>query len=267
MMMNRIFFSLLLINLLSPSALFSQDDKRPNQSVPFNLRYFQVNHDVSGARSNSLGGAFIGVADDATAATINPAGLTVLTHLETSTHILIRRIETKELAGNRENWNQKKDFSHLETDLSYGNITIPFKKFTFAAYWDVKSHYTSRFEYEQANMPELKPPSSLQQMLQFDGSYPGRKAHVNLQVMNIGLAGAYPFPAVRISLGLAFQITRLNFSLLEKQYIDASLLTGDFDPKGNIAENLYSIRSINDSDWDFSYTLGFLFKPSSKFFL
>jgi len=155
-MRKRIIFTILLVNILSPSAILSQDDKRPNQSVPFNLRYFQVDYGVSGARSNSLGGAFIGVADDATAATINPAGLTVLTHLETSTHILIRRIETKELSSNREKWNEKKDYSHLESDLSYGNITIPFRRFTFAGYWEVKSHNTNRFEYEQVITSELR---------------------------------------------------------------------------------------------------------------
>ena len=37
-----------------------------------------------GARANALGGAFIGVADDATAAYTNPAGLTVLTQPEMS---------------------------------------------------------------------------------------------------------------------------------------------------------------------------------------
>jgi len=37
-----------------------------------------------GARANALGGAFIGVADDATAAYTNPAGLTILTESEVS---------------------------------------------------------------------------------------------------------------------------------------------------------------------------------------
>jgi hypothetical protein len=32
-----------------------------------------------GARANAMGGAFIGLADDATAAYTNPAGLTILT--------------------------------------------------------------------------------------------------------------------------------------------------------------------------------------------
>lgn len=41
-----------------------------------------------GARPLAMGGAFIGVADDATAAEANPAGLTILTRPEVSLHIL-----------------------------------------------------------------------------------------------------------------------------------------------------------------------------------
>jgi len=264
-MIKRITFIILLVNILSsPPELFCQVHERPNQSVPFNFRYFQIDYGVSGARANSLGGAFIGVADDATAATINPAGLTVLTRLETSAHILLRRSEIKELAGSREKWNKKKDYSHLETDLSYGNITVPFKKFTFAGYWDVKSHNTSQFEYEQVVTSELKLPLTLPQMLQCIGTCPGCKVHSNLQVMNLGLSVAYPFITYRLSLGFSLQVTKLDFSLSETQYFDASLLKGDFNLKGNIAENIYSIRTIDESDWDFSYSLGMLFKPTSR---
>ena len=43
---------------------------------------FRINN--PGARANGMGGAFIGLADDATAAYTNPAGLTVLTQPEIS---------------------------------------------------------------------------------------------------------------------------------------------------------------------------------------
>ncbi len=51
-------------------------------SGPDILPDFQFNN--PGARSNAMGGAFIGVADDATAAFANPAGLTILTRAESS---------------------------------------------------------------------------------------------------------------------------------------------------------------------------------------
>ncbi len=54
-----------------------------------------------GARSMATGGAFIGAADDATAAFTNPAGLGFLTRREISAEGRFRRFETPFLAGGR----------------------------------------------------------------------------------------------------------------------------------------------------------------------
>src|SRR5262245_26377456 len=48
------------------------------------FRIFQFSFVNPGARAGALGGAFIGLADDATAAEANPAGLTILTKPEVS---------------------------------------------------------------------------------------------------------------------------------------------------------------------------------------
>lgn len=54
-----------------------------------------------GARSLGLGSAFVAVADDATAAFTNPAGLTLSIRPETSLEIRYRRLDTPFLAGGR----------------------------------------------------------------------------------------------------------------------------------------------------------------------
>ena len=54
-----------------------------------------------GARSLAMGSAFAGLADDATAAFTNPAGLTVLRSVEASIEFRSRRLETRFLAGGR----------------------------------------------------------------------------------------------------------------------------------------------------------------------
>jgi long-subunit fatty acid transport protein len=54
-----------------------------------------------GARSLSMGGAFLGAADDATAAFTNPAGLAFLKKREVSVEGRYRRVETPFLAGGR----------------------------------------------------------------------------------------------------------------------------------------------------------------------
>jgi long-subunit fatty acid transport protein len=267
-MIKRIAFIILFVNILSPPVKsFCQSQERPPHSAPFNLRYFQINHGISGARANSLGGAFIGVADDATAATINPAGLTALTRPETSAHIRLNRTEISEFEGNIEKWNKKKDYANFEVDFSYGDIVIPFKRFTFAGYWDIVINTGNSFEYRQVVTPYLKLPLSLQDMLQGIGNYPGRRTYFDLQVLNIGTAAAYPVPFLPLSVGFSFQLTKLNFRLIEIQYFNASLLEQDFDPNSHIsnsAENLYSVRTIDDSDWERSYTFGMLYKVTSN---
>jgi long-subunit fatty acid transport protein len=54
-----------------------------------------------GARSLAMGGAFVGAADDATAAFANPAGLTQLSRKEISAEGRFRRIQTPFLQGGR----------------------------------------------------------------------------------------------------------------------------------------------------------------------
>jgi long-chain fatty acid transport protein len=54
-----------------------------------------------GARSLGLGSAFVGVADDATAAFTNPAGLTLILRPEISAEVRYRRLDTTYLASGR----------------------------------------------------------------------------------------------------------------------------------------------------------------------
>jgi long-chain fatty acid transport protein len=65
------------ILLLACQAVFAITDEEITRNFQFSL----VN---PGARSTAMGGAFIGLADDATAAEANPAGLTILTKPEVS---------------------------------------------------------------------------------------------------------------------------------------------------------------------------------------
>src|SRR5262245_22487638 len=63
---------LLVMTLGANRPASAQTDEDHFQTFPFNFSN-------PGARSSAMGGAFIGVADDASAAVTNPAGLTSLT--------------------------------------------------------------------------------------------------------------------------------------------------------------------------------------------
>src|SRR5262249_53420268 len=71
----RVFGLFLLISTAAP--VFAQTNSEINAGIQFNFSN-------PGARSLGFGGAFIGLADDATAAYTNPAGLTNLSQPEVS---------------------------------------------------------------------------------------------------------------------------------------------------------------------------------------
>ena len=81
--------------LISPDLSFSQRPPVP----PINLSYFRIDFVQSGARSAALGSAFIGAAQDETAAPINPAGLTYLKSAGASLHQRIANLDFDEPIG------------------------------------------------------------------------------------------------------------------------------------------------------------------------
>lgn len=70
----------------SPDALFAQANVEAMQGVQFDFL-------APGARSLAMGGAFVAVADDATAALSNPAGLSKLTRREVSLELRTRQFK------------------------------------------------------------------------------------------------------------------------------------------------------------------------------
>ena len=97
-----------------------------NNSFNLNFRF-----NSPGARANGMGGAFIGLADDATAAYTNPAGLTILTKPEVS-------IEQK--TGEYENIftlygpPNSQDFTETSSGFTFLSLVHPTEKATLSLY-------------------------------------------------------------------------------------------------------------------------------------
>jgi len=112
------------------------------------LSGLQFNFANPGARSLGMGGAFLGLADDASAAEANPAGLTVLTKPEIS--IEGRNFET------RQTFNTSGTFPDLETttfnsfsrraEVSFASIVIPAGNFALAAYYHQPLSYKNEID-------------------------------------------------------------------------------------------------------------------------
>ena len=101
------------------------------------LSGLQFNFGNPGARSLGMGGAFLGLADDASAAEANPAGLTILRKPEIS--IELRNYQEQQLFTTSGTFPdvERTAFTHYSNRVvpSFASAVFPVKKFTFGAYY------------------------------------------------------------------------------------------------------------------------------------
>src|SRR6185295_7207422 len=126
--MRKLFILIALIAL--PAAAQNTDIE--------SLSGLQFNFGNPGARSLGMGGAFIGLADDASAAEANPAGLTILRKTEIS--IEGRNFEEQQLFSTSGTFPEivRTPFTHYSqrVDLAFASVVYPVKdRFTLGAYY------------------------------------------------------------------------------------------------------------------------------------
>ena len=224
-----------------------------------------------GARSLGMGGAFLGLADDASAAEANPAGLTKLRKPEIS--IEARHNEATQsfaFEGETPDFEYRDFSSHSRTaETSFASFVYPKGRFAFAAYY----HLPLQFEND-ANLVFTTDPNTggirLLQTIFFIGPngpvdrqtcinlgnqcsgfqiFPFFTA-VNVRMETIGLAGAMKL-GEKVSIGVAgkyqnFEETALTFRT-------------DFN-----AQPLAVVAQAGDDD-DITWTAGIKIEASSKF--
>src|SRR5690349_14116362 len=122
--------------LLALGALITVPLAAQNTDIE-SLAGLQFNFGNPGARSLGMGGAFLGLADDASAAEANPAGLTILRKPEIS--IEARNYQEQQLfstSGTFPNI-ERTAFNHYSqrVDATFGSFVYPWKSFTFGAYY------------------------------------------------------------------------------------------------------------------------------------
>lgn len=181
------------------------------------LSGLQFNFANPGARSLGMGGAFLGLADDASAAEANPAGLTVLTKPEIS--IEGRNFET------RQTFNTSGTFPDLDTttfnafsrtaELSFGSVVIPVGNFALAAYYHQPLRYKNNVNaIFTGNDPInffLGPngPVSAAECRRTTGCLEYNLnpffTGVDIEMKTLGVAGAMKFGPLSIGLGARYQ--------------------------------------------------------------
>jgi len=164
------------------------------------------------ARSLALGSAFVGLADDATAALVNPAGLIALTRKEVSIEGRYRGLEQPFLVGGRlsgpvtgigQDTVAGPEYTTLNdgwTGLSYLSFVYPHKKFRFAAFrhepLSLDQHYQYRGVFQNHGFENR------------DGAFDALRT---LSVVTYGASGAVEWRGVSFGAGLLVQQFSLGF--------------------------------------------------------
>jgi long-chain fatty acid transport protein len=149
--MRRLAVLLLTGFVLTPAVPAAGGDKGLINSETFSG--FQFNFNNPGARALGMGGAFVAVADDATAVIANPAGLTILQRPELSAEVKFTRYRnTFEAVSNTpsdafgENFSSK-TFDDSVVTPSFFSFVYPTERLVVAAFVreqiDYKSHFST----------------------------------------------------------------------------------------------------------------------------
>jgi long-chain fatty acid transport protein len=237
----------------------------------------EFNFSSPGARSLGLGGAFVGLADDATAAYANPAGLTNLSRPEVSvegrswkyTHVYPDHGHAFGRAtGNGVDQVQgivNRESSDSTQGLSFLSFAYPYKRWTFAAYRhelvNFQANITSQgvfFDAFSDNRPgEIANFRVLPSQVAYD-----------LSIVNYGASAAYRIND-RLSAGIS--LTYYDFSLdsITRKYgLRTGIVTtnpGDFFGEADFTTgNLDNTVVDEGSGSDFGATAGLLWKVTDN---
>ncbi len=108
---------------------------------------FRFNFITPGARATAFGGAFIGLADDATAVESNPAGLTVLTAPEISVELKDITYTAEQMYENSspETEIEREEFDDVVKSVPFVSVVYPYERFVLSLYRQESVNYKSSY--------------------------------------------------------------------------------------------------------------------------
>jgi len=217
-----------------------------------------------GARSMALGGAFVALADDATAAFANPAGLVQLVRPEISLELRRRKYSTPYTAGGRVQGPPtgygidtvdgiRTEFSNETTSgVSFLSFVYPGTKWSLAVYRHQLADFVLRTELNGlfGDLPEGGVRRYLDQ-----------RSITDLDIVGTGLSGAYQV-SDKLSLGFG-----LSYFSGRVEYEGAAYLVDSFpdtfwESNSFLTNRLYATSSFVGDDSDWGLNMGFLWKAA-----
>jgi long-subunit fatty acid transport protein len=247
-----------LLLVFSTAATFGQA-----QGGPTNLEFSFSN---PGARSLGFGGAFVALADDATAAFANPAGLTQLTRPEVSVEGRRWSYTTPYTLGGRVNGQPSGILLDTVAGLRFSESTAAFSGLSFLSFvypkenWSIAlyRHQSARFESTTETQGFFGISESDEDLRFVD-----LRGRTSLDFVTYGFAGAFR-PIEGLSFGLGLVLNDGSFS----SETDIYLPLPETLPEGLYGHNVYDPRAKQVTaagtvdDMSFSFTAGLLWQVS-----
>ena len=281
--------SVVLLTPLAPAAAQTNDEV--NAGLQFNFT-------PPGARSLGMGGAFLAMADDASAAVTNPAGLTNLVKPEfsieglytefTNVFVDFGRAQPANLFGaasgqagsngypgdtiDRIVFGESEDST---SGVSFASFVYPGDRWAVAAYYHQLANFKAHFQREgpyftapsvDRDSPDILEPNSMTAFRILPAI-----AKLDLEIEDLGIAGAIEITE-RISLGggLTYSDFRLDSMTSRYHHRPASNGAGVFeaavfnDMFVGDGGNLTAASTERGDDTDVTFNVGLLARPSDR---
>ena len=232
---------------------------------------FEFSFSNPGARSMGFGGAFVALADDATAAFANPAGLVQLVEPEVSVEMRHWSYTTPLTYSGRltgqptgigldtKTGIERASFKDDHTGLSFLSFVYPKKKWSIAFY----RHLLANFELNSETQGLFaEGPGPLNTFRLFD-----RRDRSEMEIVTYGLSGGF---RILENLSLGVGLTYSDGLLQGRQYHylwDEDSLEGYFGPTSFLPERFVVGADFVADDSSFGFSAGLLWRLASNWSL
>lgn len=259
--MRRVCLAVLVsVVLAAPAA--AQSNVEVNAGVQFDFL-------SPGARSLAMGGAFIGTADDATAAFVNPAGLRAISRKEISiegrgrdfTIPVVERGRLGVPSGQRFDTIQglrEDPQSQDAAGLSFLSFVFPSQRWAIAGYRHELANIDTNVRTSGPFFRDFNAVNPLQERrLPIEGT-------LDLDITTYGVSGSFNItPQISVGAGLAFYDFGMD-SRTDRFFVDPDL-PFFYDPPDYSSANLENFQNQIGDDTSVGVNVGALFAPNRMF--
>jgi long-subunit fatty acid transport protein len=231
--MRRILLCIWSFTLAVPVAQAQEEPPTQARTIPIQFQFAPP-----GARALAMGATFIAIADDATAAESNPAGLTILTKPEISAHLRLTRFED-EYPNPLLDTVQLQTFSQRVFSPAYFSFVYPFKNAAVSVYYQQATHFENSLSFADVDP---------------DGAYTTTQTTTaDLLFDNVGLSVAFK-ATPKLSIGASVRSSRLQLDRTGDVLAYRDFLGDRIDASG----------IIDDSGREVTFNAGVLVNPNGK---